>query len=329
MQPDNLSGAGLRPAGTTANGPAVLMENLVKRFGDFVAVDKVSIEVKRGEIFGFLGPNGAGKSTAIRILCGLLAPTSGRATVGGRDVVTQAEEIRRNIGYMSQKFSLYDDLTVEENIEFFGGMYGVSPKILPARRDYVLQMAGLEDRRKSMTGLLSGGWKQRLALGCAILHDPPILFLDEPTSGVDPIARRNFWDLIYQLSADGHTIFVTTHYMDEAEYCHRIALMYGGRVIALGSPAELKLSLGEGRLLYLESSDLLGSMTTLTGKPGILDVAVFGSGLHVKVASAGGGEEIVRAALTPAGIKIAVLEPILPTMEDVFVSLIEREERAA
>jgi len=310
-------------------GPAVLLENLVKRFGDFVAVNNVSIEVKRGEIFGFLGPNGAGKSTAIRILCGLLAPTSGRATVGGRDVVTQAEEIRRNIGYMSQKFSLYDDLTVEENIEFFGGMYGVSPKTLTARRDYVLKMAGLEDRRKTLTRLLSGGWKQRLALGCAILHEPPVLFLDEPTSGVDPIARRNFWDLIYQLSAAGHTIFVTTHYMDEAEYCHRIALMYGGRVIALGSPAELKLSLGEGSLLYLESSDLLGSMTALTGRPGILDVAVFGSGLHVKVADTGAGEKIIREALAPAGISVAVLEPIQPTMEDVFVSLIEREEKAA
>jgi ABC-2 type transport system ATP-binding protein len=310
-------------------GPAVLMENLVKKFGDFVAVDNVSLAVKRGEIFGFLGPNGAGKSTAIRILCGLLAPTSGRAMVGGRDVATQPEEIRRNIGYMSQKFSLYDDLTVEENIEFFGGVYGVSPKTLPARRDYVLKMAGLEDRRKSMTRLLSGGWKQRLALGCAILHEPPILFLDEPTSGVDPIARRNFWDLIYQLSAAGNTVFVTTHYMDEAEYCHRIALMYGGRVIALGSPAELKQSLGEGRLLYLESSDLLGSMTALTGKAGILDVAVFGGGLHVKVAETGGGEEIIRGALAPAGISVAVLEPILPTMEDVFVSLIEREEKAA
>ena len=311
------------------NGPAVLLEHLVKRFGDFVAVDNVSIEVKRGEIFGFLGPNGAGKSTTIRILCGLLAPTSGRATVGGRDVATQSEEIRRNIGYMSQKFSLYDDLTVEENIEFFGGVYGVEPKKLAEREEYVLKMAGLEDRRKSLTSLLSGGWKQRLALGCAILHEPPILFLDEPTSGVDPMARRNFWDLIYQLSAAGNTIFVTTHYMDEAEYCHRIALMYGGRVIALGSPAELKLSLGEGRLLYLESSDLLRSMTTLGGKPGILDVAVFGGGLHVKVADTNGGEDVIRGVLTPAGIDISKLEPITPTMEDVFVSLIEREEKAA
>jgi len=311
------------------NQPAVWMENLVKRFGDFVAVDKVSMSIKRGEIFGFLGPNGAGKSTVIRILCGLLAPTSGRATVGGRDVATQAEEIRRNIGYMSQKFSLYDDLTVEENIEFFGGMYGISPKKLAARRDYVLKMASLEDRRTSMTRLLSGGWKQRLALGCAILHEPPVLFLDEPTSGVDPVARRSFWDLIYQLSVAGHTIFVTTHYMDEAEYCHRIALMYGGRVIALGSPEELKESFGVGHLLMLETSNLLGAMTVLQGRPEILDVAVFGSGLHVKVENAETAEAHIRATLESASIRVDTLEPILPTMEDVFVSLIEREEKAA
>jgi ABC-2 type transport system ATP-binding protein len=310
-------------------GPAVRMESLVKRFGNFVAVDNVSLEVEQGEIFGFLGPNGAGKSTTIRILCGLLAPTSGRATVHGFDVATQPEAIRRNIGYMSQRFSLYDDLTVEENIEFFGGVYGVKPQALKARRDYVLKMAALEEKRTSMTRMLSGGWKQRLALGCAILHEPPILFLDEPTSGVDPIARRNFWDLIYELSAAGHTIFVTTHYMDEAEYCHRIALMYGGRVIALGSPAELKQSLGVGHLLNLESSDLLGSMTALEGRPGILDVAVFGGGLHVKVDNAKEAEPVIHGALDAAGIKVAVLEPIPPSMEDVFVSLIEKEERAA
>jgi ABC-2 type transport system ATP-binding protein len=225
-------------------GPAVHLANLVKRFGDFVAVDNVSLDVAPGEIFGFLGPNGAGKSTTIRILCGLLAPTSGAASVGGFDVASQPEDVRQNIGYMSQKFSLYNDLTVEENIEFFGGVYGVSGLKLPERRDYVLKMAGIEDRRASKTADLPGGLKQRLALGCAILHEPPILFLDEPTSGVDPVARRSFWDLIYELSAAGHTIFVTTHYMDEAEYCHRIALMYAGRVIALGSPDELKVSTG-------------------------------------------------------------------------------------
>ncbi len=214
--------------------------DLVKRFGDFVAVDHVTLQVKRGEIFGFLGPNGAGKSTTIRILCGLLEPTSGTGTVAGFDAGTQSEQIKRNIGYMSQKFSLYDDLTVEENIDFFSGIYGVAKDLRAARKDYVLRMAGLTEKRKTMTALLAGGWKQRLALGCAILHEPPVLFLDEPTSGVDPIARRNFWDLIYQLSHAGHTVFVSTHYMDEAEYCHRIALMYSGRVIALGAPSELK-----------------------------------------------------------------------------------------
>jgi ABC-2 type transport system ATP-binding protein len=304
------------------------MEHLVKKFGDFVAVDDVSLDVTPGEIFGFLGPNGAGKSTTIRILCGLLPQTSGTASVGGFDVLTQPEDIKRSIGYMSQKFSLYDDLTVEENIEFFGGVYGVPQAQLKARRDYVLKMAGLEDKRKTMTNLLAGGWKQRLALGCAILHEPPILFLDEPTSGVDPIARRNFWQLIYQLSAAGHTVFVTTHYMDEAEYCHRVALMYGGRIIALGSPAELKKMLGVGTLLNLITSDLLPSMTVVEKLTGIVDVAVFGGGLHVKVDNAEAAMKEIRAALDSAHISIHTLEPIMPSMEDVFVSLIEKEEKA-
>jgi len=225
-------------------GKTVVIQDLVKQFGSFTAVDHVSLEVSKGEIFGFLGPNGAGKSTTIRMLCGLLTPTSGRASVGGFDVATQPEQIRQNIGYMSQKFSLYDDLTVEENIEFFSGIYGVPRERRQARKDYVLDMAGIRERRKQLTRELSGGWKQRLALGCAILHEPPILFLDEPTSGVDPIARRAFWDLIYELSEAGRTVFVSTHYMDEAEYCHRIALMYKGRMIALGTPAELKHGMG-------------------------------------------------------------------------------------
>ena len=218
----------------------VVIEDLVKKFGKFIAVDHVSLSVSKGEIFGFLGPNGAGKSTTIRMLCGLLTPTSGRASVAGFDVASQPEKIRENIGYMSQKFSLYDDLTVEENIEFFSGIYGVAKDKREQRKKYVLDMAGIRERRDSLTGLLAGGWKQRLALGCAILHEPPILFLDEPTSGVDPIARRSFWDLIYALSEAGNTVFVSTHYMDEAEYCHRLALMYKGRVIALGTPEELK-----------------------------------------------------------------------------------------
>jgi ABC-2 type transport system ATP-binding protein len=311
------------------SGPAVHIQNLVKRFGDFVAVDNVTLDVAPGEIFGFLGPNGAGKSTTIRILCGLLPPSSGDASVGGFDVRTQPEDIKKNIGYMSQKFSLYDDLTVSENIEFFGGVYGVSQEKLIARRDYVLNMAGLEDQRSMMTRLLAGGWKQRLALGCAILHEPPILFLDEPTSGVDPIARRGFWQLIYQLSAAGHTIFVTTHYMDEAEYCHRVALMYGGRIIALGSPEELKNSLGVGHLLNLITTDLLASMTVLEKHSSLLDIAVFGGGLHVKVDNAEIAMKDIRALLDGAGIKITTLEPITPSMEDVFVSLIEVEEEKA
>jgi ABC-2 type transport system ATP-binding protein len=228
------------------NGNAVVVEHLYKRFGSFVAVDDVSLSVGKGEIFGFLGPNGAGKSTTIRILCGLLAPSSGRASVRGFDVATQPEQVKRSIGYMSQRFSLYGDLTVEENINFFAGVYGVAAERRDERKAYVMQMAGLENELKRMTHLLAGGWKQRLALGCAVLHEPPIVFLDEPTSGVDPIARRQFWDLIYAMAERGTTVFVSTHYMDEAEYCHRLALMYRGRVIALGAPAELKSGFGEG-----------------------------------------------------------------------------------
>jgi len=308
---------------------AVEIRDLVKCFGDFVAVDHVSMEVRRGEIFGFLGPNGAGKSTTIRVLCGLLAPTSGSATVGGLDVATQSELIKQRIGYMSQKFSLYDDLTVEENIDFFSGIYGVPRAKREERKDYVLKMAGIEQRRASMTNLLSGGWKQRLALGCAILHEPPILFLDEPTSGVDPIARRTFWDLIYQLSHAGHTIFVSTHYMDEAEYCHRLALMYRGKVTALGTPSELKQSLGTHHLLLLEVSDLVGSMTLLEKVRGVSDVAVFGGGLHVTVENDQSAIPEIRRVLEQASIQVPILEPIEPSLEDVFVAMIEREERKA
>jgi ABC-2 type transport system ATP-binding protein len=305
----------------------VVTRDLVKRFGSFVAVDHVSLEVAKGEIFGFLGPNGAGKSTTIRMLCGLLIPTSGAAMVGGFDVAKQPEQVRENIGYMSQRFSLYDDLTVEENINFFSGIYGVPEDRQAERKDYVLRMAGLMERRSSLTRLLSGGWKQRLALGCAILHEPPILFLDEPTSGVDPIARRGFWDLIYQLAAAGRTIFVSTHYMDEAEYCHRLALMYRGKVIALGTPSDLKRDLASHALLTLESSDALASMKAVEGLPGIYEVAVFGAGLHVTVQEAGTAIEEIRRAHTEQHIAIQRLEPIQPTMEDVFVGLIEAEER--
>jgi drug efflux transport system ATP-binding protein len=310
------------------SGVAVHMEKLVKRFGDFTAVDNVTLDVRRGEIFGFLGPNGAGKSTTIRILCGLLAPTSGHAVVGGFDVSTHPEDVKRSIGYMSQRFSLYDDLSVKENIEFFAGVYGVPADKFPERLAFVLKMGDLEDKQDMPTRLLSGGWKQRLALGCAILHEPPILFLDEPTSGVDPMARRSFWELIYQLSAAGHTIFVTTHYMDEAEYCHRVALMHSGRTIAVGSPAELKRSLGDGHLLNLESSDLLESLSLILHGDGIQDVAVFGGGLHIRVDDAERAVRWIRSTVEHQGIEVHTLEAVTPSMEDVFVSLIEQEEKA-
>ncbi|HJT87322.1 MAG TPA: ABC transporter ATP-binding protein [Bryobacteraceae bacterium] len=312
-----------------SNRWAVETEALGKRFGAFVAVDQVSLQVGRGEIFGFLGPNGAGKSTTIRMLCGLLTPTAGRAHVGGFDVATQPEEIRRNIGYMSQKFSLYDDLTVEENIEFFSGIYGVPRERRAERKECVLEMANLAERRRAMTRTLSGGWKQRLALGCAILHDPPILFLDEPTSGVDPIARRAFWSLIRGLAKSNHTIFVSTHYMDEAEYCHRLALMYRGKIIALGPPADLKDALTEHTLLRLDTSDPLAAMRALEALPGVRDVAVFGAGLHVVVEDGDPVRAAIRTALDAQGVMVQRLEQIEPSMEDVFVAMIEAEERRA
>jgi ABC-2 type transport system ATP-binding protein len=230
--------------GTTVTGaPAVEVRDLEKRFGAFVAVNRVSFSVRRGEIFGFLGPNGAGKSTTIRMLIGILPPTSGTGTVAGFDVAREPERVKAQIGYMSQRFSLYEDLTVEENIDFYAGIYRVARDKRQARKEWVLEMAGLSDRRRARTSVLSGGWKQRLALGCAILHEPPILFLDEPTSGVDPINRRRFWDLIHTLADGGTTVFVTTHYMDEAEYCDRLALIYRGEMVALGTPAALKAEL--------------------------------------------------------------------------------------
>jgi len=311
------------------NDWAVEIHDLVKSFGTFVAVDHVSLNVRKGEIFGFLGPNGAGKSTTIRVLCGLLTPTSGQASVAGFDVAKDPEQVRRNIGYMSQKFSLYDDLSVEQNIDFFTGMYGVPRELRKARKDYVLQMASLTERRNALTATLSGGWKQRLALGCAILHDPPIVFLDEPTSGVDPIARAAFWDLIRDLARTGHTIFVTTHYMDEAEYCNRVALMYRGKIIALGAPEELKRDLQTHKLLRLDTSAPLDTMRAVEHLLGVLDIAVFGGGLHVVVDDVETSIDRIRRKLAQEKIEIRHLEQIPPSLEDVFVGLIEAEERKA
>jgi ABC-2 type transport system ATP-binding protein len=308
------------------NAPSVVVKDLVKRFGDFVAVDHISFEAKKGEIFGFLGPNGAGKSTTIRMLCGLLHPTSGVAMVAGTDVAKQPEVVRRKIGYMSQKFSLYNDLTVIENVNFFAGMYEVSPAVLPERVAWALEMAGLKGREKTMTATLAAGWKQRLALGCAVLHKPPVLFLDEPTSGVDPISRRQFWELIHQMAAEGVTVFVTTHYMDEAEYCNRLVLIYRGRIVASGSPAELKRDAMHGELLLVEGEPLPAAIEALQNQDGIHDVAVFGNALHLVVEDAKRAVPLVRQQLEEKRVKVSRVEPIRPSLEDVFVSLTTREQ---
>ncbi|HJV66004.1 MAG TPA: ABC transporter ATP-binding protein [Geomonas sp.] len=299
----------------------VMVKNLEKRFGDFTAVDHISFEAHAGEIFGFLGPNGAGKSTVIRTLCGLLRPTSGEAQVAGMDVATRPEEVRQKIGYMSQKFSLYNDLKVIENIRFFGGMYSVPEKELGERAAWAVEMAGLKGREQTLTGTLPTGWKQRLALGCAMLHRPPILFLDEPTSGVDPISRRQFWELIQHLASEGVTVFVTTHYMDEAEYCHRLVLIYQGRIVASGSPMELKLNAMKGELLLVVCDEVGQALAALHGSPDIVDAAIFGNSLHLVVASAREAIPKLSGYLKERGIVVSRIEQIRPSLEDVFVSL--------
>jgi len=308
--------------------PSVVVENLVKRFGDFTAVDRISLEARRGEIFGFLGPNGAGKSTTIRVLCGLLKPTEGRATVAGFDVARRPEAVRQRIGYMSQKFSLYNDLRVIENLRFFAAMYQVPLPVLGGRISWALQMAGLRGRESSITGTLPTGWKQRLALGCAVLHRPAILFLDEPTSGVDPISRRHFWDLIHEMAAEGVTVFVTTHYMDEAEYCNRLVLIYRGRIVAQGTPAELKRGAMKGELLVAECEPLGPALELLRKAPDVLDAAVFGNALHLVVAEAATAAPALRAYLTGQGIQVGRLEPIRPSLEDVFVAVTTGQDGA-
>ena len=306
---------------------AVTLTELSKQFGDFVAVDRLNLNVKRGEIFGFLGPNGAGKSTTIRMLCGILPPTSGSGTVAGFDIGRDAEEIKKNIGYMSQKFSLYDDLTVEENIDFYSGIYRIPDAKKRERKEWVIGMAGLGEHRRSSTAILSGGWKQRLALGCAILHEPPIIFLDEPTSGVDPISRRNFWDLIYHLAGQGVTVFVTTHYMDEAEYCDRIGLIYRGELIALGTPEELKTREMTEEIIEVFCDRPQDAMEIIEVLPGVRHAALFGRGLHVVVEQAEEAIPAIESKLTGAGYPSVELERIVPSLEDVFVSLIEARDR--
>jgi ABC-2 type transport system ATP-binding protein len=321
------TGAGESPSPRVTPGTAVTLEHLTRVFGTFKAVDDLSLTVQKGEIFGFLGPNGAGKSTTIRMLCGLLVPSSGKGLVAGFDVHTQAEQIKQHIGYMSQKFSLYEDLTVAENIEFYGGIYGLKGSTMKDKKAWAMDMAGLSDHGNALTASLSAGWKQRLALACAILHEPPLLFLDEPTSGVDPISRRRFWDLIYDMADRGVTVFVTTHYMEEAEYCDRMALIYKGRMIAMGTPLELKTRHMHEEILdlkYTAPQELIQGLKTL---PGIKDVALFGAGLHVVTPDAASTEKSIRQHLTVRGLTGYSLEKIMPGMEDVFISLIETDDR--
>lgn len=308
-------------------GMAVSVEKLTRVFGSFVAVDGLSFDVPRGEIFGFLGPNGAGKSTTIRMLCGLLSPSSGKGQVAGFDVFKQPEQIKQHIGYMSQRFSLYEDLRVEENINFYGGIYGLKGADLQQRKDWAMEMAGLKDHGKTLTRVLSAGWKQRLALACAILHEPPIIFLDEPTSGVDPLSRRRFWDMIYSMAQQGITVFVTTHYMEEAEYCDRIALIYRGRMIAMGTPMELKTRYMQEDILDIRCDRPQSVLRELTGLPGIKDVSLFGAGLHVVTPDAALAGPMIREKLDTMGMAQFRIEKILPGMEDVFISLIEQDDK--
>jgi len=313
----------------SSSGNSVEVEDLVKRFGSFVAVDHVTFQARAGEVFGFLGPNGSGKSTTIRILCGLLNPSSGIARVSGIDVAKNPEAVRKNIGYMSQKFSLYNDLTVFENLRFFAGLYGVAGDRLKQRIAWALRMANLEGRESSKTATLPGGWKQRLALGCAVMHQPSIVFLDEPTSGVDPISRRQFWELIHQMSAEGVTVFVTTHYMEEAEYCNRLALMYRGKLVASGSPSELKRSSMKGDLILLECESLGHAIEVVRQIEGVREAAVFGNALHIVMRETLAPIDQLRDRLQQQGVQIIRLERIRPSLEDAFVALTGRTVESA
>ena len=302
---------------------AITVSDLTRVFGDFVAVDHVSFDVRKGEVFGFLGSNGAGKSTTIRMLCGLLKPTSGTALVDGIDVSRDPEGVKRRIGYMSQRFSLYEQLTVDQNIRFFGGIYGLTPERLEQRRAFVMDMAGLHGREATKAADLAGGWRQRLALGCAILHEPPIVFLDEPTGGVDPVSRRQFWTLIDQLAETGITVLVTTHYLDEAEHCHRIAIIHAGRLAALGSTTELKRVFAGRTILEVQSDDPVQAMRALDAMDDVEKTSVFGTAVHAVMRH----ESAINAAglgarLSTAGVPTRHIEPVEPSLEDVFLDVV-------
>ncbi len=309
------------------NNCAVQVTNLTKRFGDFTAVDGVTFNIQRGEIFGFLGPNGAGKTTTIRMLLCLLRPTAGSASVLGYDIERASEEIRRRIGYMSQRFSLYNDLTVRENLDFYGRTYGVRGAQLQERKRFVIEMAGLEGRERELTRNLSGGWKQRLALGAAILHEPEMLFLDEPTAGVDPISRRAFWDLLYNLAEEGTTIFVTTHYMDEAEHCQDLAFIHDGCIIAQGSPEEIKLTKMKGQVLEIDCAQpdvAIGALRPFTspsvGGAMFEEVALYGALIHVVAEGVEEHRSRIAQTLAEADVEVRAMDVIAPSLEDVFIS---------
>ena len=303
------------------------VSRLTRKFGGFVAVDDVSFHVERGEIFGYLGANGAGKSTTIRMLCGLLAPTSGRASVAGHDIAADPESVKASIGYMSQKFSLYLDLSVRDNLSFFGGAYGLSGKAFAKRADEALQLTALAEYRETITGTLPGGIQQRLALGCAILHEPEILFLDEPTAGVDPVARRSFWRLIRELARGGTTIFVTTHYLDEAEYCARIGLMVDGRLVALDAPSALKRAYVPDLLFVMRGPDASVAAKALAGAPGIRAVEPFGAGFHVRAEPGAWDAQRLAERARSSGAPLAHVDAAEPSLEDVFLAVVKRESR--
>jgi ABC-2 type transport system ATP-binding protein len=303
---------------------AITVQHLTRRFGDFVAVNDVSFDVGQGEIFGFLGANGAGKSTTIRMLCGLLRPTSGTAVVGGIDVANDPEAVKLRIGYMSQRFSLYEALTVDQNIRFFGGIYGLEGSRFEERRRFALDMAGLVGRETTITRDLAGGWRQRLALGCAILHEPPIVFLDEPTGGVDPVSRRQFWRLIDQLSQGGTTVLVTTHYLDEAEHCHRIAMMNVGRLAAIGTTAELKDVFADRPIVEIRAPNAVAAMRVLDALPDIEKTSLFGTAVHAVARRPGLTLAALTDELKAKGVEVTHAEQVEPSLEDVFLDVVER-----
>ncbi len=312
----------MNPA-TANNNIAVRVENLEKKFGDFTAVNQINFAVEQGEIFGFLGPNGAGKSTTIRMLCGIYTPTSGSGTVAGFDIIKEQHKIKQHIGYMSQKFSLYDDLTVEENIDFYSGIYNIPRNEREKRKDETIKVAGIESLRKNLTGTLAGGWKQRLALGCAIIHQPSIIFLDEPTSGVDPITRNNFWTIIKDMARQGKTVFVTTHYMDEAENCNRMVMIYHGTMIAMGTPLEMKTKIMKNEILEIIMPGAEKYSDKISKLNSVKETALFGVNIHAVVHEAEKAKADVKNLLEQDGVKSYSINKIMPSLEDVFVYLIE------